>query len=295
MKHTSYTRRDFLRNSAIAAGGLYVGLSATVKADAIKKSRVVLIRHQDALDNVNQPNPEVIQNMLNEAVARFLDVSESDQAWKTLFKPTDMVGIKTNNWRYLSTPKPLEEAIRQGVLKAGVPEDKIGLKDWGVRTDPVFQQATALINVRPMRTHHWAGLGSLLKNYILFSEKPSDIHPDTCADLASLWKLPICNGKTRLNILVMMTPLFHGVGPHHFSPEYTWPYKGLLVGTDPVAVDATGLRIIQAKRNEFFKEERPLNPPAKHILLADTRHGLGTADPTKIELIQLGMKEGSYL
>ena len=44
----------------------------------------------------------------------------------------------------------------------------------------------------------------------------------------------------RLNILVMLTPQFHGVGPHSFSSRFTWPYGGLLVGTDPVAVDATG-------------------------------------------------------
>jgi hypothetical protein len=67
--------------------------------------------------------------------------------------------------------------------------------------------------------------------------------------------------------------------------------NGLIAGLDPVAVDAVGVRIIQAKRNQYFKEERPINPPPKHIFLADTRHHLGTADPDKIELIKLGWKE----
>ena len=84
---------------------------------------------------------------------------------------------------------------------------------------------------------------------------------------------------------------FHGVGPHHFNKNYTWQYKGLLVGFDPVAVDSVGVRILQAKRKEYFKEERPINPPVKHIFLADTRHNLGTADPEKIELIKLGWDE----
>ena len=177
-------------------------------------------------------------------------------------------------------------------MGAGVPEKNIGIRDRGIRNDSIFKNATALINVRPMRTHYWSGVGSLIKNYILFDKKPSAYHPDTCADLAKIWKSPLVEGKTHLNILVLFTPLFHGSGPHHFNPKYTWAYKGMLVGTDPVAVDSTGVRILLAKRKEFFGEERPLNPPPKHIFLADTRHQLGTANPQKIELIKLGWKEG---
>lgn len=58
-----------------------------------------------------------------------------------------------------------------------------------------------------------------------------------------------------------------------------------------VAVDSVGMRIMQTKRRVHFGEERPLNPPAKHIELADTRHHLGTADVAKIDLIKLGWKE----
>jgi hypothetical protein len=69
----------------------------------------------------------------------------------------------------------------------------------------------------------------------------------------------------------------------------------MLVGFDPVAVDSVGLRILQAKRREYFGQDQPLNPPAKHILLADTRHHLGTADPDKIELVKMGWKEDLLL
>ena len=93
----------------------------------------------------------------------------------------------------------------------------------------------------------------------------------------------------------MINPLFHGVGRHHFSKEYTWEYQGLIVGFDPVAVDSVGVRILQEKRKQFFREDRPLNPPAKHIELADKRHGLGTADPEKIELIKLGWMDDCFI
>jgi hypothetical protein len=138
-------------------------------------------------------------------------------------------------------------------------------------------------------------LGTCLKNYVTFVSDIPDYHPDSCADLAKIWYLPQVKGKTRLNILIMLHPLFHGIGPHHFSRNYTWEYNGILVGQDPVAVDATGLRILQAKRREFFGRERPLQVPAKHIFLADTRHKLGVSDPDRIELIKLGYKEGIFI
>jgi hypothetical protein len=135
-------------------------------------------------------------------------------------------------------------------------------------------------------------VGSLIKNYIMFHPRPWDYHPDTCADLAKLWEKPMVKGKTRLNILVMLTPLFHGVGPHHFNKKYTWRYNGLILSFDPVAADATGLRIIEARRREYFGEKRPVSPSPHHIRLADTRHNLGNAHADRIELVRLGWQEG---
>jgi len=206
-------------------------------------------------------------------------------------KPGDVVGVKSNVWRFLPTPKALEDHIVSSAERVGVPRKRVAVGDRGIRKDPVFERATALINIRPARTHHWSGVGSLIKNYIMFVEEPWAYHDDSCADLGAIWNLPHVAGRTRLNILVMLTPLFHGIGPHHFNPKYTWHYGGLLAGLDPVAVDSTGVRILLAKRREYFREERPLSPPPKHVFLADTRHHLGTADPDKIELLTLGWKE----
>jgi hypothetical protein len=159
----------------------------------------------------------------------------------------------------------------------------------------VFQKATALINSRPMRAHHWAGVGTLIKNYIMFVPDPDNYHGDSCTRLASIWEMPHVKGRTRLNVLGMLTPQFHVLGPHSFNPKYVWSYYGFLVGFDPVAVDATGLRVIQAKRQEFFGEDRPLSPPAKHIFTADTQYHLGTADPDKIELVKIGYDQDTFI
>lgn len=286
----SITRRTFLKNSSSAAiaGALYLNTPIKVFANDNNKSKVVLIRDENILDSSGKPQAVNLEKMLQEAIRTLTGEEKTIQAWQQMIKPDDIVGIKTNVWNYLRTPVELEKIIKKRIIECGVSEENVDVDDRDILDNPVFQKSTALINVRPMRTHDWSGVGSLIKNYIMFDEKPSRYHPDSCADLAKLWKLPHVKDKTRLNILVMLTPLFHGMGPHHFSAKYTWAYNGLLAGFDPVAVDATGVRIIQAKRREFFGEERPINPPVKHIFLADTRHQLGNADPNKIELIKLG-------
>jgi uncharacterized Fe-S center protein len=117
-------------------------------------------------------------------------------------------------------------------------------------------------------------------------------HGNACEKLGAIWQESPVKDKTRLNILVMMTPLFHGVGPHHYSKSYIWPYCGLIVSTDPVAADATGAGIIQAKRNEYFGKKRHISPRPLHIEAADTRFGLGNSQPARIELIKLGWEKG---
>jgi hypothetical protein len=261
-------------------------------AAAEEKVRVVLVRDPNALDASGAPNAEVVQRMLDDAVGALVDERDVVKAWKTLIRPEDIVGIKTNTWGKLPTTAQVEQAIKRRVMDAGVAEDKLSVDDRGVLRNPVFQNATALINARPARTHQWSGMGSCIKNYIMFVPQPSAYHDDTCADLATIWNLPIVKGKTRLNILVMFNPLFHMIGTQQYNKDFTWEYKGLIVSRDPVAADATGLRVLEAKRREHFKDDGLLKPTPHHIQLADTRHHLGVSDPNRIELVKLGWDEG---
>lgn len=294
MKHS---RRDWLKLSFLSfiAGYFFLRFPGKLFAKGADKSKVILIREREVLKSDGNPDKRILSDMMDKAITTLTGINNPSDAWKSIIKPDDIVGIKSNNWGHLPTPEALEEILKERVSDAGVQEQNISVRDQGVLRDPVFQKSTALINVRPLRTHNWSGVGTLIKNYIMFTKKPWTYHPDTCADLAKIWKYPEVAGKTRLNILVMLTPLFHGTGPHHFNKEYIWKYYGLLAGFDPVAVDSVGVRILENKRKEYFGEERPLNPPAKHILLADTRHKLGNADPEKINLVTIGWKEGLLL
>lgn len=287
------TRREFIRTSSYVAMGSLVGLPLTSQAVGSQEamSRVLIIRDQKLSDRSGGLRADRLAKMLDQAMMVLLETSDPDSAWQRLFKPDDMVGIKSNVWWHLPTPAVLEEILQERLTATGISKQNISVDDRGVLQNPVFQKSTALINVRPMRTHAWSGLGTLVKNYIMFVRSPWRYHRNACERLGAIWQQPHVIGKTRLNILVMITPLFHGVGPHHFSRKYTWPYNGLIVSIDPVAADATGARIIQAKRNDYFAEERLISPRPLHIEAAATRFGLGNSHPERIELIKLGWNE----
>ena len=284
------TRRDFLRAGACVAVGSAIGLPLLEKVAfaGIGRSRVVLIRHDGVVGKDGDVRPDILSAMLDAAVVSLFQATDAAEAWRTIVRPGDTVGIKTNFWGSLPTPPALEETVKKRVLAAGVSPPNVAVDDRGIRSNPVFEKATALINMRPMRTHHWSGLGTLLKNYIMFVPSPWAYHGNACESLGSIWNKPEIKGKTRLNVLVMLTPQFHGIGPHHFSKTYVWSYGGLIVSPDPVAADATGARIIQAKRNFFFGEERPISPPPRHIEAADATYGVGNSRPERIELVKLG-------
>ncbi len=293
-KGKTFNRRQFVAATTGAAAVGALGLSARDGEGAEpppQTSRVVLIRREDAVDAEGAPNEAVLHQMLNQAVASLFEVEEAGSAWRRLFGAGDVVGIKSNEWGRLPTPAALEEAILAEVVGAGVDPAMVAVDDRGVRDNEIFSLATALVNIRPMRTHAWSGLGTLLKNLISFVPRPAEYHGDSCAPLGSIWLLPELAGKVRLNILVMLTPQFHSVGPHSFSRQFVWPYGGLIVSTDPVAADATGARIIQAKRRQHFGDDRPISPPPHHIEIAGARYGLGVSDPESISLVRLGWDE----
>jgi hypothetical protein len=284
------TRRDFLKGTAgiMLSTALGSAMPTDVKAQA--RSKVVLVRDADVLGPKGEINGKALRSMVDEAVCLLTNEKEPLNGWKTLFKKTDIVGVKTNAWRSLATPAELEESIRQRIVDAGVAEKSISVDDRGVRDNPIFNNSTALVNVRPLRTHHWAGVGTCLKNYIMFVPRPSDYHPEGCSDLGRIWTLPAVKGKTRLNILVALTPQFYGRGANFFDRRYVWPYSGLIVGTDPVAVDAIGAELLRLKRIAHFGEDRALDVPPVHITVAEQKYKLGVADVKRIEVIKAGWK-----
>jgi hypothetical protein len=287
MDEKVWTRRDFLRAAAGTAMAAALGSGTERETQAQATARVVIVRHADVLAQPEKMQP-VLQSMLDDALKTLLGTEDPLEAWRKCIKPADVVGVKSNEWRRLPTPKALEGAIRRRLLDVGVREKNMDVADRGVLGNPIFLKATALVNVRPLRTHHWAGVGTCLKNYIQFVPDPPSYHEDACADLGKIWTYPIVRGKTRLNILCALTPQFYGRGANFFDTRYVWPYQGLIVGTDPVAVDAIGAHLLLVKRIAFFGADRTIDVPPSHIVVADKKYHLGVSDLRRIQLIKRG-------
>ena len=296
MKETGMiTRRDFLRKTTGAALTVALSPAISFSGQAEHRAKVVLIRDPEVLTTSGKIREEILRRMLDEAIKVLTGEGETLAAWRRLVKKSDVVGIKSNAWWKMPTPPELEEAIRKRLMDVGVAERNMAIDDRGVLQNPVFLKATALINVRPARTHHWSGVGSCLKNYIMFVPDPSAYHDEACSPLGKIWTYPVVQGKTRLNILSAFQPQFYGRGAHFYDRRYVWPYKGLIVGTDPVAVDAVGARLLRMKRTVFFGDDRALDAPPIHITVADKKYHLGVSDLNRIDLIKLGWMEDALI
>lgn len=289
------TRRDFLRGTVYTAFAASTGLGLPGIVQAEERVKAVLVRDERVVDREGRIDQEILQQMLDQGVSTLLGEANPVQAWKRLIKPIDVVGIKSNEWSPLPTPRELEMAIQMRVLEARVPQKNVSIDDRGVLNNRVFLSSTALINVRPLRTHHWSGIGGCIKNYIMFVSTPWLYHTDACSPLAKIWSKPIVKGKTRLNVLSLIRTQFYGRGPHFFDRRFASDYKGILIGIDPVALDAIGARLLQLQRVAYFGEDRPLDTTPKHILAADEKYKLGVSDLNRIEIIKLGWMEGALI
>ena len=130
----SFTRRDFLRGTAAGALGASLGLAGLEVAFAAEpekaKTTVVLVRDEAAIGDGNKPQAKVVEAMLDKAVCRLAGKDNPVAAWKTYIRPDDTVGIKTTLYM-ISTSAEVVAAVRAGVEKAGVADDKIQVGDRG--------------------------------------------------------------------------------------------------------------------------------------------------------------------
>ncbi len=105
MKEKTITRRDFLRVAAGTTIAATLGSGVVGEARAEPLARVVLIRNAEAVGDQDRIKGEIVQSMLDEAVKTLLGTNEPLEAWKKLVKSSDVVGIKSNAWNKLPTPK----------------------------------------------------------------------------------------------------------------------------------------------------------------------------------------------
>jgi hypothetical protein len=292
-----FTRRDFMRGavgSSVAVGSSLFGLEnlAAVMAQAKRAPRsaaVTVVRDAQALTASHDVNRAVLHRMLGDTIVRVTGKPTPKAAWQSMFTPRDVVGIVPTP-HLNPTHRELYDAVSEALVDAGVPAANIVNANGGIEK---ARACTALVCLPALKAHWLTGIGTVLKNYILFSGSPRNYHDQQNVRLGEVWQLPDVKGKTRLVLVDALRPLCDK-GPQ-VDPRYLWDYNGLIAGTDPVAVESVALRIILAKRQQLRGEPWPLSPPPLCVAAADERYGLGTSRTEEIKVNTAGWTEGLLL
>jgi hypothetical protein len=161
----------------------------------------------------------------------------------------------------------------------------------------VTRDINKFINLPVLKHHGSAGVTICLKNMShgmvnnVNRSHMSSTRNACGVFIPSVVNLPVMRQKATLHICDGVKASFHG-GPSA-KPQYVWEHKTMYFATDPVALDKTGWKAIEARRRKAgmppIAEAKPdkvaifLHPQIEHIEFAGTL-GLGEFDDRKIDV-----------
>jgi len=151
----------------------------------------------------------------------------------------------------------------------------------------VTDEATALVSACILKDHNLAGLSCAMKNFFGAIHNPNKYHDNGCDPfIADVCAAPPIRDRLRLAVCDALRPQYNGGPPGR--PQWQWAYGGLIVSTDPVALDRVALEILEKKRAAAgLKPLEAEKRPARYLAGAQAR-GLGTADLASIEVVSIG-------
>jgi uncharacterized Fe-S center protein len=243
------------------------------------------VRNQSALNSGNVVNELVLGDMLTQVLRSVTGTADEVSAWRALVKSDDIIGLVHTDHLNKTHPE-LVEAVKRSLKLAGISERNLRMAQG---SPEIVKECTALISLPALKAHWLTGIGTVFKNYITFTGSPSSYHDANNAKLGEIWNMPHVKGKTKLVLVDALRPLCDK-GPQP-DPRYLWPYKGLIAGTDPVAVETVCLKVILQKRQALRGEPWPLSPPPMVVEMADKRYGLGTSKLEEIQIERIGWTE----
>jgi hypothetical protein len=161
----------------------------------------------------------------------------------------------------------------------------------------VTKKINKFINLPVLKHHQSAGVTICLKNMshgMVNNVNRSHVTPtlNACGVfIPSVVSLPVIREKATLHICDAVKASFHG-GPGG-KARYIWEHKTMYFATDPVALDKTGLKVIDGKRVQMGmlplalakpdNDSHFLNSQIEHIEIAGML-GLGVFDDDRIQV-----------
>ncbi len=278
------TRRDFIRGTiGVTLGVSILGFKwPKAEAEAAGSSLVTIVRDQNAMDSSKNVDSTILKKMLEQTLIKVTGQKNSKDAWLSLVKPNDVIGLVSTD-HLNPTHDEVVDVVKSSLVDAGIPNDRIRLAQGGP-SNP--KKCDALIALPALKAHWLTGIGTVLKLYILYSGSPSSYHKGNSSKLGEIWNFPFVKGKTKLVLVDSLYPLCDK-GPQP-DPRYQWAYKGLIAGTDPVAIETVCLKIITEKRKAIRGEPWPLSPPPICVEAADKVYGLGTSRMEQMKIEHYG-------
>lgn len=290
--HRFLTRRDFIRGTVGATLAVSLRKVPWAKGSEkpVRSSLVTVVRDKNVMDEGFRVDIKILQNMLDQTVQMVTGKTKTREAWAELVKPDDIVGLVPTP-HLNPTHEELVDVVKARLRKAvGIPDENIIMAQGGKRRPA---KCTALICMPALKGHWLTGIGTVIKNYIMYSGRPSNYHQEKSAKLGENWLIPEVKGKTRLVLVDALHPLCDK-GPQP-DPRYRWAYQGLIAGTDPVAVETVCLKILTEKRQALRGEPWPISPPPVCVEAADSVYGLGTSKMEEIKVSHFGWDEDLLL
>jgi hypothetical protein len=166
----------------------------------------------------------------------------------------------------------------------------------------VTRDINKFINLAVLKHHQSAGVTICLKNMshgMVNNVNRSHMTPtqNACGVfIPSVVNLPVMRQKATLHICDGVKASFHG-GPYA-KPAYVWEHKTMYFATDPVALDKTGWKAIDAQRAKAGMAPVALSKPdqfstflncqVEHIEFAGAL-GLGEFDDAKIDVKRVSL------
>jgi hypothetical protein len=271
-----------------------------------ESSPVALVRH-DGVWNGDQIQEHVVLQMLDAAIAELTGIDDAVAAWRVLFDPGEVVGLKVNTIsRYTTTPQ-VSYAIAQRLQDAGLAAEQIVIFDrsegelvargytinadgpgvrcrgagaWeepaqvagtSQRFHDVLLSCDALINVPALKEHGIAGFTSAMKNHYGSVDRAGRLHGSYCDPaIPELNALPLIRDKTRLI-----------VGDFIRTCPYDWNRMTrenlLAMSFDPVAHDTVARQVLVDRRTA---DGRPVGSivASSTYLASSVEMGLGAGE-----------------
>ncbi len=315
--------------------GLVTKIPASAKNKTGEKSTVVLVRDSAVRSERQVIDIAVLEKMLTRAILRLTGQSTPERAWRVLFSPDDVIGIKVNalGGKLIATHPELVKSVISGLKQAGVPEENIivwdrlteelkkagyvinksgrGVRCFGTDTNydrnPEISGSIGSCFSKILSTYCTAVINiPVLKDHDLagvslgLKNFYGAIHnPNKYHDHNCNPYIADLNThrfiKDKLRLVVCDALTLLYQGGPAFKPKYTMYFDGLLVSRDPVALDRIGCKLIEDTRREYGLPTLKDAGREPIYIATAAQRGLGIDDLIRIEFVQLLSERGHHV